>query len=96
MMARSKYPFAEQGRRLRLLRQAEQIDSGVAFAMKLGWPQSAYSQFETGMRMMPAEKALELRAAIPGFCPLYLWEGEKEHLSFDLRKRVEAEEAKEA
>jgi hypothetical protein len=41
------------------------------------------------------DKALQLRSKIPGFDPLWLWEGDKRGLSFDLRQRVEAEEAKE-
>lgn len=92
----SKYPFADQGRRLRLLRQAERIPSGLAFAMKIGWGQSAYSQFETGMRRVTMDKALQLRKAIPGFDPLWLWEGDKTGLSFDLRRRIEEEEVKES
>jgi hypothetical protein len=90
-----EYPFAEQGRRLRLLRQAERKGSGVAFAKYLGWNQSGYSQFETGMRRVPAEKALQLVRVIPGFDPLWLWEGNKRGLGFDLRERIEEEEAKE-
>jgi transcriptional regulator with XRE-family HTH domain len=89
------YPFADQGRRLRLLRQAEGINSGTAFAARLGWPQSGVSQFETGVRRLPLDKAMQLRATIPGFDPLWLWEGDKRGLSFDLRKRIEEEEAKE-
>jgi hypothetical protein len=75
------YPFAEEGRSLRWLRQAEKIDSGFAFAKKLGWPQSGYSQFETGARRIPTDKALQLRRTIPDFDPLYLWEGDKRGLS---------------
>lgn len=90
-----KYPFWEQGQRLRWLRQAEGIPTAVAFAHYVGWPQSGVSQFETGMRQVPAAKALQLRAKIPGFDPVWLWDGDKRGLSFDLRRRVEAEEAKE-
>jgi len=89
-------PFFEQGRRLRWLRQAERIATGSAFAAKVGWGQSGYSQFETGKRRIPAEKAIQLVRKIPGFDPLWLWEGDKKGLSFDLRQRIEAEEAKEA
>jgi hypothetical protein len=96
MVGEPKYPFAEQGRRLRLLRQAERIPSGLALAHLLNWPQSSVSQFETGARRVPMNKALQLRAKIPGFDPLWLWEGDMRGLSYDLRKRVEAEEAKEA
>lgn len=92
----SEKRYWEQGRRLRWLRQAERISTASAFAQKLGWPQSAMSQFETGQRRLPADRALQLRAKIPGFDPLWLWEGEKRGLSFDLRQRIEAEEAKEA
>ncbi len=91
----SKYPFAEQGRRLRWLRQAERIDTALAFAKRMGWPQSGISQFETGLRRVPMDRALQLRAKIPGFDPVWLWEGDKRGLSFDLRLRIEAEEAKE-
>lgn len=88
-------PHFEQGRRLRWLRQAERISTGSAFAAKVGWAQSGYSQFETGKRRVPMDKALQLARSIPGFDPLWLWEGEKRGLGFDLRQRIEAEEAKE-
>ncbi len=91
----SEYPYADQGRRLRWLRQAERISTGTAFAHKVGWGQSGYSQFETGKRRVPLEKALQLSKKIPGFDPYWLWEGDKRGLSFDLRQRIEAEEAKE-
>jgi hypothetical protein len=52
----SKYPFAEQGNRLRILRKAENMANGSMFAARLDWPQSAYSQFETGMRQIPLGK----------------------------------------
>lgn len=90
-----EYPFAEQGRRLRWLRQAERISTGTAFAQRVGWGQSGYSQFETGRRQVTREKALQLSKAIPGFDPFWLWEGDKRGLSFDLRRRIDAEEAKE-
>lgn len=90
------YPFEEQGRRLRLLRQAERFPTGTSFAKWLNWPQSGYSQFETGARKVPGDKILELFKKIPGFDPIWLWEGDKKGLSFDLRQRIEAEEAKEA
>ena len=94
-MTDSQYPFAEQGRRLRLLRQAERVSTAVAFAAHIGWPQSGMSQFESGKRRVPMDKALQLRSKIPGFDPLWLWEGDKRGLSYDLRTRIEAEEAKE-
>lgn len=92
----SDYPFFEQGRRLKWLRQAERITTGSAFAAKVGWPQSGYSQFETGKRRVPLDKALQLAQKIPGFDPYWLWEGDKRGLSFDLRQRIEAEETREA
>lgn len=92
----SETPFFEQGRRLRWLRQAEKIRTGSAFAAKVGWGQSGYSQFETGKRQITREKALQLSRTIPGFDPFWLWEGDKKGLSFDLRQRIDAEEAKEA
>lgn len=89
-------PFFEQGRRLRWLRQAEGNRTQHAFAMHVGWgAQSGMSQFETGKRAVPREKALQLSKAIPGFDPFWLWEGDKRGLSFDLRQRIETEEAKE-
>jgi transcriptional regulator with XRE-family HTH domain len=91
----AKYPFTEQGRRLRWLRQAERIRTGIEFAKLMKWGQPGYSQFETGARRIPANKVIELARKIPGFDPLWLWEGGKRGLSFDLRKRIEAEEAKE-
>ena len=87
------YPFAEQGKRLRWLRQAEGIRTATAFAAYIGWHQSGMSQFETGKRRVPMDKAMQLRAKIPGFDPIWLWEGDKRGLSFDLRKRIEEEEA---
>lgn len=91
----TKYPYAEQGRRLRWLRQAEGIATATLFASQVGWPQSGMSQFETGQRQVPRPKAMQLRAKIPGFDPVWLWDGDKRGLSFDLRRRIEAEEAKE-
>jgi hypothetical protein len=91
----SKYLFAEQGRRFRLLRLAERIPTASAFAKYVGWQQSGVSMFETGLRQVPGDKALQLRAKIPGFDPVWLWTGDKRGLSFDLRQRIEAEEAKE-
>jgi hypothetical protein len=88
-------PFSEQGRRLRLLRQAERRGSGAAFAKWLGWGQSNYAQFEAGSRMVPADKAIQLARSIPGFDPMWLWEDKREGLGFDLRRRIEEEEAKE-
>lgn len=95
MAEEPQHPFWEQGRRLRWLRQAERIDTASAFAVRVGWPQSGVSQFETGKRRVPMDKALQLRKKIPGFDPLWLWEGDKRGLSFDLRQRIEAEEARE-
>jgi transcriptional regulator with XRE-family HTH domain len=90
------YPFADQGRRLRLLCQAEGMHSSAALAARLGWPgSSGISKFETGARRVPLDKALQLAAKIPGFDPIWLWEGDKRGLSFDLRNRIEDEEAKE-
>jgi hypothetical protein len=92
-MAGGKLPFAEDGRRLRLLRQAEGYDTAWAFAQYMGWSGSAgISQFETGQRRVPIDKALQLRDQIPGFDPVWLWTGDRRGLSFDLRKRIEAEE----
>jgi hypothetical protein len=89
------YPFADQGRRLRWLRQAERFETAAAFGKSLRWPQSGVSQFEIGMRRVPTDKALQLREKIPGFDPTWLWTGDKSGLAFDLRQRIEAEEAKE-
>lgn len=91
-MAKRVKKYAEEGNRLRLLRQAERVPTSYEWAIRLGWQQSALSQFETGDRRMPLEKALELRRLIPGFDPLWLWEGDKRGLSFDLRSRIEAQE----
>jgi hypothetical protein len=41
------------------------------------------------------DKALQLRTKIPGFCPLWLWEGDAHGLSFDLLKRITAEQDRE-
>ena len=95
MAQKHKYPFAEEGHRFRILRKAEGIPSAVAFAAKLNWAQSGVAQFELGMRRVPADKALQLRRVIPGFDPLWLWDGDMRGLGYDLRKRIEAEEAKE-
>lgn len=95
MAEEPKHPYWDQGRRLRWLRQAERIETASAFAVYVGWPQSGVSQFETGKRRVPMDKALQLRKKIPGFDPLWLWEGDKRGLSFDLRRRIDAEEAKE-
>lgn len=95
MADNDEYPYFEQGRRLRWLRQAERIGTGTAFAEYVGWGQSGYSQFETGKRQVTQPKALQLRKKIVGFDPLWLWENDKRGLSYDLRVRIEAEEAKE-
>jgi hypothetical protein len=95
MQGAAKYPFADQGRRLRWLRQAEKIPTQTAFAQLLGWTQSAVAQFELGSRQVPGQKALQLRAKIAGFDPVWLWTGDKRGLAFDLRQRIDAEEAKE-
>jgi transcriptional regulator with XRE-family HTH domain len=95
MAEEAETPYFDQGRRLRWLRQAERIDTASAFAARVGWGQSGVSMFETGKRRVPMDKALQLRDKIPGFDPLWLWEGDKRNLSFDLRQRIEAEEAKE-
>ena len=91
----SSAPYEDQGRRFRWLRQAEHFDTALSFAQSLGWRQSSVSMFETGKRQVPMHKALQLVARIPGFDPMWLWTGKKEGLSFDLRRRIEAEEAKE-
>jgi hypothetical protein len=88
-----KNPYEEQGRRFRLLRLAEGIPSQSAFARKFDWHQVNVSQFETGLRSVPRDKAMELKRSIPGFDPRWLWEGEESGLSFDLRKRI-TEQAK--
>lgn len=88
-------PYFEQGRRLRWLRQAEGILTGTAFAKKFRWPQSGYSQFEGGKRPLPRDKVLQLTREVPGFNAHWLWDNDKRGLSFDLRQRIEAEEAKE-
>lgn len=95
-MTEKIHPYEAQGRRLRWLRQAERLPTAVAFAVFMEWPQSGMSQFESGKRRVPMDKAMQLRAKIPGFDPLWLWEGDKRGLSYDLRVRIEAEEAKEA
>jgi transcriptional regulator with XRE-family HTH domain len=87
--------YREEGRRLRWLRKAEGIPTALAFAEYIGWTESSMSRFENGQRRVSADKALQLRAKIPGFDPVWLWEGDKRGLSLDLRERIEAEEAKE-
>lgn len=88
-------PYFEQGQRLRWLRLAEGIPTGTAFAQRFNWPQSGISQFETGKRQVPRDKVLQLAGLIPGFDPLWLWEGDKRGLSFDLRSRIEQQEERE-
>lgn len=94
-MAGDEYPFKEEGRRLRWLRQAHRIDTTVAFAQLTGWGQSGVSMFETGKRQLTTPKMRQLSSMFPGFDPQYLWTGEKRGLSFDLLQRIQAEEAKE-
>jgi hypothetical protein len=94
MSTEQNYPYADQGRRLRFLREAEGYRTGTAFAGWLRWPQSGYSQFETGFRRIPMDKVLELVAKIPGFDPRWLWHDDKRGLSFDLRQRIEEQELK--
>jgi transcriptional regulator with XRE-family HTH domain len=85
-----------EGRRFRLLRQAEGYESGMAFANYLGWSQSMVSQYETGQRRITRDGALQLLKKVPGFDPVWLWTGDKKNLSFDLRKRIEAVEGQQA
>lgn len=75
------------------MRLAERIPSGSDFARRVGWPQSSVSQFETGVRRVPRDKVLQLAQRVSGFSPMWLWEGDKSGLSFDLRKRIEEVEA---
>lgn len=91
-----KHPYAEQGNRLRILRLAEGGMPGSAFAAKLKWAQSGYSQFETGARQVPLAKVQALPGQIPGFDAQWLWFGDKRGLGFDLRRRIEAVEDAEA
>src|SRR4051812_46930089 len=88
-----KYPYTEQGSRLRVLRIAERAPTGSAFATRLGWPQSGYSQFETGARQVPLAKVQAMHAKVPGFDAQWLWHGDKRNLGFDLRRRIEEVEA---
>lgn len=89
-------PYAAQGRRLRWLRQALDIPTQEAFAQYVGWGknQSGLSQFETGARRVPMDKALQIRRKIPDFDPLWLWEDDKSGLTVRFIKMIEAEEAK--
>ncbi len=96
MDEKQRNPYWDQGRRLRLLRQALKIPTGSAFALRFGWPQSGYSQFETGARVVPRDKALDLARKIPGFDPMWLWHGERRGLSFELLGRIEEQEALES
>ena len=95
MTGEPEFPFADQGKRLRWLRQAEGFGNQSVFAAHMNWRQSAVSQFETGKRRVPLEKGLQLATRIVGFDPQWLWTGDKRGLAFDLRRRIEAEELKE-
>lgn len=90
-------PYAAQGRRLRWLRQALGIPTQEAFAQYVGWGknQSGLSQFETGARRVPMDKALQIRRKIPDFDPLWLWEDDKSGLTIRFLKMIETEQAKE-
>lgn len=78
-----------EGRRLRLLRQAEGISTADEFARRMGWLNSSLSSYETGKRRVPADKALQLCREFPGFDVMWLWTGDTRGLGFDLRKRIE-------
>ncbi len=91
-----RHPYAAQGRRLRILRLAERVPNGLAFAQKLGWLQSGYSQFETGARQIPIAKVQAMYQKIPGFDAQWLWHNDKRNLGFDLRRRIEEIEDSEA
>lgn len=83
-----------EARRLRQLRRAEGYGSSQgAFGAKLGWTQPEISMFERGERRVPRGKVLEMHKVIPGFDPLWLTEGRREALSFDLRTRLDRHEA---
>jgi len=84
-------PYSEQGNRLRMLWLAERPGwTATAFAQWLGWPQSGYSQFETGARRVPLDKIQQLQARIPGFDANWFWSGDVERLGYDLRQRIKA------
>src|SRR5258708_7039052 len=86
-----------EARRMRTLRQAEGFgDSATRFARYLGWEPTALGNYENGFRRVPRDAALWLHKKIAGFDPLWLWTGERRGLSFDLRSRIEAEEAKDS
>ena len=87
---RRRRPLRQRRSAAPLVAQAEGIPTGQEFAEYLGWTQSGISQFESGERRVPMTKALQLRAKIPGFDPVWLREGDKRGLSLDLRKRIEA------
>lgn len=89
-------PYAAQGKRLRWLRQGLGIPTQEAFAQYVGWGknQSGLSQFETGARRVPMDKALQIRKKIPDFNPLWLWENDKSGLTVRFLKMIESEEAK--
>jgi transcriptional regulator with XRE-family HTH domain len=96
-MGHGKYPYWEQGRRLRWLRQAMEMNQ-AAFAKYVDWSdegQAGVSNFESGRRQVPAHKALQIRKKMPDFDPLWLWEDDRSGMSLRLMKQIDAEAAKE-
>jgi hypothetical protein len=53
------------------------------------------NQFETGLRPVPLHKLRALSQRVVGFDVEWLWSGDTRGLSFDLRQRLEAVQAKE-
>jgi hypothetical protein len=81
---------------MRALRRAEGFaDSASRWAKYLGWTDTALSNYETGFRRVPRDAALRLRQRVPGFDPLWLWEGEERGLPVALRDRLREAEAAE-
>lgn len=81
---------------MRALRRAEgYADSASRWAHFLGLNFSALSNYETGFRRVPRDVALQIRRKVPGFDPLWLWEGEERGLSVALRDRLREAEAAE-
>ena len=90
-----RHRWEAEGRRLRWLWKAEGCDSALQFAVKMNWLQSAMNQFETGLRPVPLHKLRALSQRVVGFDVEWLWSGDTRGLSFDLRQRLEAAQAKE-
>jgi hypothetical protein len=93
MAPHPKYGAHATAQRLRLVREIAGYETAAAFARKLDIKLSRYWNFENGLPLS-IEVAQIIVRAVPGLSLDWLYNGEERGLSGDLRKRLEAENAR--